>query len=55
LGVAKAVQTGTDLKCAVEYEALLPTVKQGPVCEPLDMKPTTPAFRLASPPLSSVR
>ena len=29
LGVAKAVQAGTDLNCGVEYEALLPAVKQG--------------------------
>jgi beta-glucosidase len=31
LGVSKAVQAGTDLNCGVEYEALLPAVKQGAV------------------------
>ncbi|MGA7236032.1 MAG: glycoside hydrolase family 3 C-terminal domain-containing protein [Bryobacteraceae bacterium] len=33
LGVAKAVQAGTDLNCGVEYEALLPAVKQGALRE----------------------
>ena len=33
LGVAKAIQAGTDLNCGVEYEALLPAVKQGALRE----------------------
>jgi beta-glucosidase len=33
LGVAKAVQAGTDLNCGVEYDALLPAVKQGKLRE----------------------
>ncbi len=33
LGVAKAVQAGTDLNCGTEYEALLPAVKQGAIAE----------------------
>jgi len=28
-GVAKAIQAGTDLNCGVEYEAILPAVRQG--------------------------
>ena len=33
LGVAKAIRAGTDLNCGVEYEALLPAVKQGALKE----------------------
>jgi beta-glucosidase len=32
-GVAKALQAGTDLNCGVEYEAILPAVKQGLIKE----------------------
>jgi beta-glucosidase len=33
-GVAKAIQAGTDLNCGVEYEAILPAVRQGLIKEP---------------------
>jgi beta-glucosidase len=50
LGVAKAIQAGTDLNCGVEYESLLPAVKQGALKEPeLDQALTrlfTARFRL---------
>src|ERR1700683_220518 len=32
-GVAKAIQAGTDLNCGVEYEAVLPAVRQGLIKE----------------------
>ncbi len=32
-GVAKAIQAGTDLNCGVEYENLLPAVRQGLIAE----------------------
>jgi beta-glucosidase len=32
-GVAKAIKAGTDLNCGVEYEAVLPAVRQGLIAE----------------------
>jgi beta-glucosidase len=32
-GVAKAIQAGTDLNCGVEYDAVLPAVRQGLITE----------------------